>query len=63
MRGVPDPGGHSGYALPEDRLRSAAAGFHHHLAKPPALDDLEAILGGGGAPASPDPAGDAAAPM
>jgi signal transduction histidine kinase/ActR/RegA family two-component response regulator len=34
----------SGYALPEDRRRSAAAGFVHHLAKPPDLDFLEGLL-------------------
>jgi len=34
----------SGYALPEDVLRSAEAGFDRHLAKPPPLDKLEELL-------------------
>jgi CheY-like chemotaxis protein len=34
----------SGYALPEDRQRSAAAGFAKHLAKPVNLDALEHAL-------------------
>ena len=35
----------TGYALPEDRRRALAAGFTHHLAKPPPLDALEKLLG------------------
>jgi PAS domain S-box-containing protein len=35
----------SGYALPEDRVRSAEAGFDAHLAKPAQLADLELLLG------------------
>jgi two-component system CheB/CheR fusion protein len=34
----------SGYALPEDVLRAAEAGFACHLAKPPSLEKLEALL-------------------
>lgn len=36
----------SGYARPEDRERSAEAGFDCHLAKPPATDALEEVLDG-----------------
>ena len=35
----------TGYAAPEDVTRSRAAGFDHHLAKPPSLEALERILG------------------
>ncbi len=35
----------SGYALPEDVRRATAAGFRQHLAKPPSLEELEALLG------------------
>ncbi len=42
----------SGYALPEDLQRAARAGFDRHLAKPPDLDALEAILAE--APEGPD---------
>lgn len=34
----------SGYALPDDLRRSAAAGFDHHLAKPADMKKLEEIL-------------------
>jgi CheY-like chemotaxis protein len=34
----------SGYAQEEDRLRARQAGFDAHLAKPPALEKLEALL-------------------
>ena len=34
----------SGYALPEDRARAADAGFDAHLAKPPPLEELSALL-------------------
>lgn len=34
----------SGYAQPEDIRRATTAGFDHHVAKPPDLDRLEAIL-------------------
>ncbi len=34
----------SGYARPEDRERSAKAGFDWHLAKPPSTEDLERIV-------------------
>ncbi|HET9594225.1 MAG TPA: ATP-binding protein [Anaeromyxobacteraceae bacterium] len=34
----------SGYALPRDVERAAEAGFDHHVAKPPSLAALEAIL-------------------
>jgi PAS domain S-box-containing protein len=43
----------SGYAQPEDRQRSQEAGFDHHLAKPPDLDELAALLGGKSPPATP----------
>lgn len=36
----------SGYAGPEDRKRSAAAGFDWHLAKPPSISDVEHALEG-----------------
>jgi PAS domain S-box-containing protein len=36
----------TGYALPEDLQRAAEAGFAQHLAKPPTLEKLEALLGG-----------------
>jgi CheY-like chemotaxis protein len=35
----------SGYAAPEDARRAQAAGFDRHVAKPPSLDRLEALLG------------------
>ncbi len=38
----------SGYAQPEDRERSREAGFDAHLAKPPDLDALNALLAGEG---------------
>jgi PAS domain S-box-containing protein len=34
----------SGYARPEDRERSAEAGFDWHLAKPPSTDALERVI-------------------
>ena len=34
----------TGYGQPEDRLRSAQAGFHHHLVKPLAIKQLASIL-------------------
>jgi len=34
----------TGYATPEDRRRAAAAGFHRHLAKPVAIEQLEDVL-------------------
>ena len=34
----------SGYAQPEDKKRAKEAGFDAHLAKPPPLDELSAIL-------------------
>lgn len=34
----------TGYGQPEDRRRTAEAGFDHHLVKPVALRDLEAVL-------------------
>ena len=39
----------TGYALPDDLERAAKAGFKRHLAKPPSLDQLEALLAGVGA--------------
>jgi PAS domain S-box-containing protein len=36
----------SGYALPEDLQRAAAAGFAQHLAKPPSIEKLETLLEG-----------------
>jgi CheY-like chemotaxis protein len=35
----------SGYALPDDVARAAAAGFDDHLAKPPSIEQLHEILG------------------
>jgi CheY-like chemotaxis protein len=34
----------SGYSRPQDRARSAAAGFHFHLAKPASVAELESLL-------------------
>jgi PAS domain S-box-containing protein len=36
----------TGYALPDDIQRAAEAGFEHHLAKPPNMEDLAALLAG-----------------
>jgi signal transduction histidine kinase len=38
----------SGYAQPEDRERAREAGFDAHLAKPPALEAVNALLAGDG---------------
>jgi len=37
----------TGYAAAEDVAKSTAAGFDHHLAKPPSIQRLEQILSGG----------------
>jgi PAS domain S-box-containing protein len=37
----------SGYALPEDLRRAREAGFDQHVAKPPALQELRAVLRAG----------------
>lgn len=42
----------SGYGSDRNRQRSLKAGFDHHLLKPAALDDIEALLA-----ELPDPAG------
>jgi CheY-like chemotaxis protein len=34
----------TGYALPEDQLRAAEAGFDRHLGKPVPMDDIEEVL-------------------
>jgi CheY-like chemotaxis protein len=34
----------TGYAGPEDLARATAAGFEHHMAKPPSMEKLELIL-------------------
>jgi CheY-like chemotaxis protein len=36
----------SGYTQPQDRERAREAGFDRHLAKPPRLDELDAVLAG-----------------
>jgi two-component system CheB/CheR fusion protein len=36
----------TGYAAPEDVAKSRAAGFDHHLAKPPSIPRLQQILSG-----------------
>jgi CheY-like chemotaxis protein len=36
----------SGYAQPEDLERAREAGFARHLAKPPSLEKVEALLDG-----------------
>jgi two-component system CheB/CheR fusion protein len=38
----------TGYAGPDDVARSLEAGFDHHLAKPPSLDQLGLVLSGAG---------------
>jgi CheY-like chemotaxis protein len=38
----------TGYARPEDRRRAREAGFDAHIAKPPSLEALLDMLGGGG---------------
>jgi CheY-like chemotaxis protein len=35
----------TGYALPDDLKKAAEAGFERHLAKPPKLEELSAVLG------------------
>ena len=44
----------TGYAAPEDVARSREAGFDHHLAKPPAPEQISRLLVGL-APRAPDP--------
>jgi CheY-like chemotaxis protein len=49
MRGMPELQGVrlvalTGYARDEDRERTRAAGFDHHLVKPVDLDDLERVV-------------------
>lgn len=34
----------TGYSMSEDRERAAKAGFDHHLAKPPDMDELEGLV-------------------
>jgi two-component system CheB/CheR fusion protein len=34
----------TGYAAPEDLAKAHAAGFDHHLAKPPSLEQIEALM-------------------
>jgi len=34
----------TGYALPEDTQRAADAGFAHHIAKPPRIEEIEKLL-------------------
>jgi two-component system CheB/CheR fusion protein len=51
----------SGYARPEDRRRAAAAGFDHHVAKPPRMDELRRLVAeapevGSAAPRPSEPA-------
>jgi PAS domain S-box-containing protein len=50
----------TGYGQPEDRLRSHAAGFHHHLVKPVDIGTIESLLRPAGAeglpPGRDDPA-------
>jgi CheY-like chemotaxis protein len=36
----------SGYAQPEDRQLAREAGFDAHLAKPPGIDAVNAVLAG-----------------
>lgn len=36
----------TGYALPEDLQRAREAGFDHHMAKPPSLEQINEILAG-----------------
>jgi CheY-like chemotaxis protein len=35
----------TGYGQESDRARTRAAGFQHHLVKPVAMDELEAVIG------------------
>ena len=36
----------TGYALPEDRVKSRDAGFEYHLTKPPSFEQIEDVLAG-----------------
>jgi CheY-like chemotaxis protein len=45
----------SGYSQPEDRRRSAEAGFDRHLVKPPRLGTLETLIAAAGASAGDRP--------
>jgi len=41
----------TGWGAAQDRVRSQAAGFHHHLLKPAAMDEIRAVLAAAGAAA------------
>ncbi len=45
----------SGYARPEDRRRAAAAGFDHHVAKPPHMQELRRLIADAPAVAGVEP--------
>jgi two-component system CheB/CheR fusion protein len=45
----------SGYARPEDRQRAEAAGFEHHVAKPPDMRELQRLIGAIARAPSPSP--------
>jgi CheY-like chemotaxis protein len=47
----------TGFGWADDRRRSLEAGFDHHLVKPLALEDVEALLAGG-RPSGARPDGD-----
>ncbi len=44
----------SGYARPEDRRRAATAGFDHHVAKPPRMEELRRLIAEAPGPAASD---------
>ncbi len=43
----------TGYALPEDLAKAKDAGFDHHLAKPPSMDQIEHLLTHAPGPGAP----------
>jgi CheY-like chemotaxis protein len=54
----------TGWGQPDDRRRSAEAGFDHHLVKPAELSEIESICSAAAAraPPLPDPANAIASP-
>jgi signal transduction histidine kinase len=52
----------SGHALPDEIARATAAGFRHHMSKPPSLDRLEKLLAVSVGTGAPPPAAAAGPP-